>query len=278
MKLKKLIYISLIALCALCIQGCNAFESMDRSLDARDLDTLVEHGNHKLSAAQYEHALDLFERASEKGITDEVLRGLGASYGGLAGFNMFSILDSLQNATTDANSAAVFFKASAQITDFDALSKGLIHLNSIVEPNNQDYLLRSLMGSCGAAMLLYQRFDTYTNKKLENTDQITFTINEQAQGTWEALYGRLSSSADHLSLEKAYQELAVALEGRGTTKTTMTPFQNIINTGLYTDANFKTIGATEKFATLLQLANLAYLGADEALFKQHIMSLDDGAE
>lgn len=277
MKFKNLLLISLIILTGLCLQGCNAFESMDRSLDARGLDTLVEHGNHKLSAAQYEHALDLFERAAEKGINDEVLRGLGASYGGLAGFNMFSMLNELQNSATDANSAAVFFKASAQVADFDALSQGLAHLNTLAEPNNQDYLLRSLMGTCGAAKLVYQKFDTYTNHKLENIDQITFKINNGEHGTWEALYARLSGD-DQFSLEKAYQELAVALEGRGTTKTTMTPFQNTINTGLYTDANFKTIGAVEKFATILQLANVAYLSADESLFKQHIMSLDDGAE
>ena len=123
--------------------------------------------------------------------------------------------------------------------------------------------------------MVYLKFDTYKNQKLESSDQITFVINDKEQGTWESFYENLSDGSELFALEKAYVELAIALEGRGIEKTTMTPFQNIINTGLYTEANFKTIGAVEKFATVLQLANNAYYAENESLFKQHIMSLDD---
>lgn len=263
--------------CIVALSGCNVFESFDRSIEKRDSSTLVEHGNYKLASANYAEALDLFERASEGGFDDDVRRGLGASYAGLAGFNMFSFLDSLQNSVTDPNSSAVIFFASAQISDLDLLIKAVENMELINNPGNDDYLLRSLMAVCASAKIIYKKYDTYTNNKLDSSDQIALSVNDGEVGTWEDLYYRFSSKNDKISLEKAYLELAKALSGRGASRTTMSPFDNVIETALFTEANFKTVAAVEKFANTLKLANIAYNSSDEASFKAYIMSLDDGA-
>lgn len=261
----------------LCITGCNAFESLDRSIDKRDSETLVEHGKYKLASAEYDDALDLFERAAETQYTDEIYRGLASSHAGIAGFNMFSVINTLQNGVTDSNTSAVFFEASKEISDIDSVYKAITYLNNISEPGNDDLLLRSLLAAVADAKALYLKYDTYTNKRLDSSDRISITADASEVGTWNELYSRFSSPSDQCSLEKAYNELVKALSGRGTNKTAMSPFGDIIQTAEFTEANFKILLAVEDFAKKLKAAENAYQRSDDESFRKRIMSLDDGA-
>ena len=277
MKKKNMLQLFILLTTVICITGCNVFESLDRSIDKRDADTFMEHGNYKLAAAEYADALDLFERAAESGYTDEVYRGLASSHAGLSGFNMFEIINTLQNNVIDSSTSAVFFEASKKITDINAVFKAITYLNLISNPGNDDLLLRSLLASVADAKTIYLKYDTYTNGKLENTDKISINLDESEVGTWNELYTRFSSPSDQCSLEKAYLELVKALSGRGISKTSMSPFGDVIQTANFTEANFKILIAIENFANIIKAANDAYLRNDDSNFQKNIISLDDGA-
>ena len=260
-----------------CITGCNVFESLDRSIDKRDFETLVEHGNYKLAAAEYADALDLFERAAESGYTDDIYRGLAASNAGLAGFNMFEVINALQNGIIDSNTSAVFFDASKKITDINEIHLAINYMNLIKEVGNDDLLLRSLLAVVADAKNLYLKYDTYKNNRLDSSDHISITADESEYGTWSELYSKFSSPSDFCSLEKSYNELVKALSGRGISKTAMSPFGDVIQTADLTEANFKIILAVENFANKLKAANGAYERQNEEQFRRYIESLDDGA-
>lgn len=274
---KYILRLTMLVLSVICITGCNVLESLDRSIDKRDADTLLENGKYKLASAEYEDALDLFERAAESGYNDEIYRGLASSLAGMAGFNMFSVINTLQNSIKDSNTAATFFEYSKNIKDIDAVFKAITYLNLISEPGNDDLLLRSLLAVVADAKTIYLKYDTYTNGRLDNTDKISISLDESEVGTWPELYKRFSSPADLCSLEKAYNELIKSLSGRGVSKTAMSPFGDIIQTAEFTEANFKILVAVEDFANKIKAAENAYQRSNEEEFMKQIISLDDGA-
>ena len=125
-----LLVFAVLAVLSLFLSGCNAFEAFDGEIEAGDSQTLVDEGNLKLAAADYSHALDLFERAMAKGDSgDATYRGRASAKAGLAGFNMFTVLDRLQNGTSPIDSPAVIFSAAKLIKNLKLLDEAIDDMN-----------------------------------------------------------------------------------------------------------------------------------------------------
>ncbi|HNX77915.1 MAG TPA: hypothetical protein PLM07_09840 [Candidatus Rifleibacterium sp.] len=266
--------LAVVLICSLFVTGCNAFEAFDQELDARDSQSLVDEGNLKLAAADFSNALALFERALSEGSgSDSAYRGRASARAGLAGFNMFSVLDRLQNAATPGDSSAVIFSAARLIKNLELLDQAIDDMNLLTDPGHDDLLFRSLMASLSAAATLLQKYDTNLNHKLDAPDQIDFDTNDNANADWPTLYQRLSVVSSARSLEKAFIELTRAFDGRGSTWITLSPLQGVSHTGIYTPANRSTITAVGDFAIQLKTAN-AWFNNSTGEFKTLLMALD----
>ncbi len=271
-KNKRLCSVFLLAV-TLLVSGCNMFEAIDSSVNTTTANDLISEGNDRLAEADYATALNRFDRALEKGAPDSARRGRASAYAGLAGFDMFSILNALQNDLLAPNSSSSVFHASKKINSLENLNKAINDMALINEPTNDDLLFRSLLASVSAAKTIQEKYDTNLNSKLDNPDQINFTTNDSKTESWEVLYSKLSSSASPYSLEKAYIELSIALSGRGTTWQTMSPFDSITKSGTYTQANYNTIVAVGDFGQRIKDINLKYNNSVSE-FKTAIMALD----
>ncbi len=266
--------IALLVVLSIFMSGCNAFEAFDQELNERDNRALIDEGNLKLAAADFSNALDLFERAiKEGGGSDAAYRGRASARAGLAGFNMFAVLDRLQNSTMPTDSAAVVFSAARLITSLTTLDEAIEDMHLLAAPGNDDMLFRSLMTSLSAAATLLQKYDTNLNRRLDTPDQIDFDTNDAKTSDWPTLYQRLTAAGSTRSLEKAHIELTRAFDGRGTAWTTLSPIDGKSRTGTYTPANRSTITAVGDLATRLKNAN-DWFGNSESEFKAALMGLD----
>ena len=257
----------------LLVSGCNMFEAIDSSVNTTSAGDLISEGNGRLADADYATALNRFDRALEKCSSDEAKRGRASAYAGLAGFDMFSVLNSIQNDLAAPNSSAVFFQAAKKIVDLDNMNKAVEDMASLSDPTKDDLLFRSLLASVTAAKTIIVKYDTNMNSKLDNPDQINYTTNDKKTKSWEELYSHLGSSASPYSLERAYIELADAFNGRGTTWKTISPFASVTKTGTYTQANFNTLEAVFDFGRRIKEANIKY-GNSVSEFKTAILDLD----
>lgn len=270
---KKLSALLLLGL-AVFANGCNLFEAVDESVNTTTASNLVSEGNDKLAQADYATALDRFERALEKENSDDARRGRASAYAGLAGFDMFSALNTLQNGVSAPNSSAAIFDAARNITSLENLNNALNDMAILNSPTKEDLLFRSIVAPIAAAKTILEKYDTNLNKKLDTPDQVNFTTNEKNTMAWDAIYLNLSSTNTNLSLEKSYLELTQAFDGRGTTWATMSPFNSITKSGTYTQANYNTIEAVGNFAQLVKVANEKYTNNSVTAFKTAILALD----
>jgi predicted small secreted protein len=264
--------LALLLTASLLISGCNAFEGFDRNMNDSDFSAIAGEARLELAAANYVKARELYDRlVKEYGGDEEAWRGRAASLAGLAGFNMFNVLNILQNDASTPDT--IIFKAALTITDPELLEEAITDMNRIVQPGNDDRLFRSLMATLAAARRLLAKYDTNLSKKLDTPDQIDFDTNDEKTLTWPQLYSRLTDTTSAFSLERAFIELTLALDGRGSEWQTVSPIQGVNFTGTYTPANRSTILAVGNFATILQQAN-AWFDASEANFKAELLSLD----
>lgn len=266
--------LAVLAVLSLFLSGCNAFEAFDGELAERDSQALIDEGNLKLAAAAYPQALDLFERAMVNGGSgDAAYRGRASAKAGLAGFNMFTVLDRLQNGTSPTDSSAIIFSAAKLINDLKLLDEAIEDMSRLASPGSDDLLFRSLMSTLSAAKTLLAKYDTNLNKKLDSPDQINFTTNDGKTMAWSLLYTRLSSADSAWSLEKAFLELAEAFNGRGTDWVLISPLNGVSRSGSYTPANRSTILAVGSLASSLKTAN-AWFDKSESEFKNMLLNLD----
>lgn len=266
-------YVILVLAISLFINGCNMFEPLDNGVNTTTSSDLINEGNARLSEADYSAALNRFERALQKENSDSARRGRASAYAGLAGFNMFSILNSLQNDVEAPNSSAVLFKASKQIVSLENLNKAIDDMSFLNDPTNDDLLFRALMASLSAAKTITLKYDTNLNSKLDYPDQVNYTTNDNKTQSWEALYVTLSTTSSPYSLERAYIELTKALSGRGNTWETMSPFNSVTKSGTYTQANYNTIVAVGDFGLKVKDINLKFNNSVSE-FKTAILALD----
>lgn len=259
---------------SLFISGCNAFEAFDRSQSKGDFAARLGEAKLELASANYANALDRFDRIiDENGSNDETWRGRAAAQAGLAGFNMFSVLDRLQNDVLVPDTAAVFFSASKLIKDTVLLNKAIDDMNRLVVPTNEDMLFRSLMSCLSACKALLSKYDTNLSGRLDTPDQITFTSRDDKTSKWPVLFTQLTVTSSAYSLEKAFIELSHAFDGRGTAWVMISPIQGISHTGQYTPANRSTILAAANFAEALKEIN-AWFDNSEDQFKTKLMLMD----
>ena len=269
---KKLSAVFLLAI-TLMVSGCNMFEAIDSSVNTTSANDLINEGNDRLAEADYAAALNRFDRALEKCGNDSARRGRASAYAGLAGFNMFSALNSLQNDLVAPNSSAVIFQAAKKLTSLENINKAVDDMALLSNPTKDDLLFRSILASLSAAKTIVEKYDTNLNSKLDKPDQIDFSTNDKKTKSWEELYSGLGSSASPYSLEKAYIEMTTALDGRGTSWKTISPFASITKTGTYTQANYNLIEAIGDFGQRVKAANIKYSNSVSE-FKTAIMNLD----
>lgn len=255
------------------ICGCNMFEAIDSSVNTTSASDLISEGYDRLAEADYATALNRFDRALEKGNSDKARRGRASAYAGLSGFNMFTILNAFQNDLAAPNSSASVFQACRKITSLDNLNNAINDMALIEEPSNDDLLFRALMASVSAAKTLIVKYDTNLNSKLDNPDQINFTTNDNKTQNWETLYANFSSNYSAFSLEKAYIELSIALNGRGSSWTTMSPFNSVTKSGTYTQANYNLIVSVGDLGQKIKEVNTKYSNSVNE-FKTALMALD----
>lgn len=258
----------------LSITGCNAFESFDHAARDSDHSALESEARLILNAGEYTQALEIYQRIIEEGTTsDAVLRGRAYSWAGLAGFNMLAALDRLQNSLLPADSPAIVFNASAMITDSAKLKKAVDDLNRLMQPTKDDLLLRSMLVSFLACHKLLEKYDTNYSGRLDAPDQIGFNTKDDKTMAWPDLYAMLTAENAEYSLEKAFVDMANALNGRGTDWILITPIAGRRISGLYTSANRNMILAIGNFAHVLQTAN-GWYDISETNFSQTILGLD----
>jgi hypothetical protein len=259
---------------SLFLTGCNAFEAFDRNINQSDFSARLGEARLELASANFANALDLFNRLIEEHTpNDEVWRGRASAQAGLAGFNMFTVLERLQNDVIVPDTAAVFFVTSRIITDNSLLDKAIEDMHKVKAPTADDKLFRSLMACIFACRSLQEKYDTSLNRKFDTPDQIDFDTRDDKTPQWPELFTRLTSASSPYSLEKAFIELSHSLDGRGTSWITISPVQGISHTGLYTPANRSTILAAGNFADAIEEIN-NWFGNSEARFKELILALD----
>lgn len=253
--------------------GCNMFEAIDNSVNSTSASDLISEGRNRLAESDYATALDRFDRAMGKEASDDARRGRASAYAGLAGFNMFKVLNSLQNEVVAPNSSASVFQAAKQITNLENLNSAIEDMALLNEPSNEDLLFRGLISALSAAKTIIVKYDTNLNSVLDTPDQVNFTTNDKNTKSWQELYSVFSSTSSPYSIEKAYIDLTLAFDGRGISWTTLSPFNSIQKTGKYTQANANSIEAVGNFGELIKEANLKY-GNSVAEFKTAILNFD----
>lgn len=258
----------------LSITGCNAFESFDHAVNDSDHSALESEASLILGAGEYSQSLEIYQRIIEEGSTsDSALRGRAQSRAGLAGFNMLTALDRLQNSPLPADSPAIIFNASQMINDMGKLKNAVDDLNRLMRPTKDDLLLRSMLISFLACHKLLEKYDTNYSGRLDTPDKIGFSTRDDKTMPWPEFYAMLTAENAEYSLEKAFVEMANALNGRGTDWVLITPIGGRRISGLYTSANRGMILAVGNFAEMLQTANSWY-NASEVNFSQAILGLD----
>ncbi|MEW6710660.1 MAG: hypothetical protein AB1403_12615 [Candidatus Riflebacteria bacterium] len=254
--------------------GCNSFEAFNQSLTGTDQASLISRGKIALDEGRFADALELYERAAVQGsATDEIRRGLASSRAGIAQFNMFKALQTMQNGVTPGDSPAVIFQAASYVKDKDLIKLAIDDLWRLSLPTAQDRLMRGLLVGIYQAKLLVDKYDTNFNGRLDKNDQIDFDTRDDKAALWAAIYNDLISLTSYYSLELAYYDLAQAFDGRGEDWVLISPVQGSRFEGNFTAANRQTVIAIGNLTDSLEAAQV-YFNNSEALFKQTMVNLD----
>lgn len=273
-KLRTMTVFSLALALALLAAGCNSFTAFNQGVAGTDQATLISRGNIAVDEGRFADALELFERAAEKGnANSEIWRGKASSRAGLSGFNMFKTLQVMQNGVIPGDSPATVFLAAACISDKDMIKEAIEDLWQVSAPTPQDRLLRGLLIAIYQAKILVNKYDTNLNGKLDKNDQIDFDTRDDKTELWSAIYNSAAANSGYYSLELAFADLCQALEGRGDNWVLISPIQGQRYEGNYTAANRSTILALANFADQLEVAQV-YFDNSESLFKQTLTNLD----
>ena len=273
MSLKRSIKLLLLLLSSsFILAGCNTFEPFDTGLTNKNHEDKIHEANLALDSGKFAEALELFELVSNEGTnSDEVIRGKANSKAGLAGFSLLQAMNLIQNSTGPADNSSAVFRASQIITDTEKAIEATKEMKTLASPTKQDKLGRSFLVALLATQKLLQKYDTNLNKRLDSNDKISFTTNDNKTDKWSALYSNLS--AESLSLEQSFLDMAQAFDNRGEQWTLVSPINGILYKGNFTPANRSAILAVGDMAEKLQLID-AYFDKSESLFKQTIISLD----
>jgi hypothetical protein len=253
--------------------GCNVFEAIDQGVNDTGRDSLVARGNIALDEGRYADALELFERASVKGVCDDTRRGRASSLAGLTGFNMFNSLNSMQNGLVPGDSPAVFFVAASSIDGLEQLQAAISQLWQLNNPGKQDLQLRALLVVFYNCLMLKEKYDTNFNGRLDANDKIDFDTRDDKMVGWQELYANSTSLSHYYSLECAFSDLVNAFEGRGEPWVMISPVAGNRTEGLFTFANRQTVLALANLTDSLETAN-SYFDNSRELFKQTIIALD----
>ena len=122
---------------------------------------------------------------------------------------------------------------------------------------------------------LVEKYDTNYNKRLDSIDEVDFDTNDDKTDNWKQLFNDLTQSPSHQSLELATNNAAIALSGRGSPWTFISPIEGTKIQGNYSQANRHTVIAIINLADSLELAN-EYFEKNETQFKATILMLDGG--
>ncbi|MGM0598201.1 MAG: hypothetical protein ACQETH_00170 [Candidatus Rifleibacteriota bacterium] len=254
--------------------GCNSFEAVNQSLNETDRTTLVSEGNIALDEGRFAGALELFERAMTKGgANDATRRGRASALAGLGGFNLFSVLDIMQNGTIPGDSPGTIFAASSIIQDRKKLDEAVSELWQLKNVTANDRLLKSLLVSISCAREIVEKYDTNFNGYLDKYDEIDFDTRDEKTRTWTEIYNELTSLSAQRSLELAFEDMARALDGRGESWVLISPVQGNRYSGIYSRANRNSILALVNFVDSLEIADV-YFENSKTRFKDSIMALD----
>ena len=272
---RKLLFTLFVLWIATILSGCNLFESVDTSLNARsDLDR-IEEGNIALQAGDFTRALEIFSDARILiGGQDSVTRGYAEAIAGLAGFRVLSLLDSFQNGIGPYDRGEVLFRCRGQITSIPGLTQACTELRSLHDPERPDHITRGLARIALAVHQVLQKYDTNRDKQLTSADYIDFDTNDATTGDWPTLYADLITvGGAGGTLEDAYFDLITGFNGRGSDWTFISPLSSQKITGTFTEVNRHTIQAVGNLIESLKLAN-TYYHVDEASFTTALRLLD----
>lgn len=267
-------YLLLLVITLLFISGCNAFESFDHATRSSDEEAIEIKASIVLASGDFGKAHELYDRLISEGVSsDTVFRGRAQAAAGLAGFDMLNILNQIQNSSLSGDTSAVFFSASQIIDNAELIESALKDINKLNLLEKEDYLLSSLFAVIHACKRLNNKYDTNRNKRFDLPDQIFFDTRDKETEKWNEIYANLVENDSIYSLEKAFFNMAAALEGRGNEWVFLSPVEQKTVKGDYTVANAKTVSAVSHFVEVLNIANSHY-EIDEERFKQAIMLLD----
>lgn len=273
-KFRTIMVLSAILLATVFSSGCNSFEAFNQSLSGTDQATLISRGNIALDEGRYHDALELFERAGENGnANDEIRRGKACALAGAAGFNMFQALRVMQNGVVPGDSPATIFMAAAAIKDNAAIKEAVALMRTLSVPTLQDRLVRALLTAINHAVILVDKYDTNFNGRLDKNDQIDFDTRDDKTALWSTIYGDMVSLSGTYSMEQAFNDIIMALDGRGEDWVLISPIQGTSHAGKFTQANRGTILALANFTDAIEAAEV-YFNNSESLFKQTLVALD----
>lgn len=273
-KHRTIIFIAAIICISMILSGCNTFDAFDKSLNGTDQTSLIGDGRIALDEGRYADALELFERSLVTGgANEDSFRGRASAFAGLAGFNMFKTLQVMQNGLVPPDSSATIFLASRYVKDNTLLEKAISDLSRISNLDEKDRLLKSLLVAIYTSKKIVEKYDTNFNGKLDKNDQIDFDTRDDKTAKWGQIFTDAVSSTSHNSLELAFQNMALAFNGRGENWILVSPVQGIRFEGTYTLANRSSILALSSFTDSLEAANV-YFNNSETLFKQTLIALD----
>jgi tetratricopeptide (TPR) repeat protein len=271
-KTRTLSFLSALFCSLIFVSGCNLFEGIDQSINGSDQDNLTGRGNIALDEGRYAEALDLYERAAATGnIKDSIRRGKASSLAGLAGFNMFQALQTMQNGLLPVDSSGTLFAAATYVKNSSLLEEAIDELWRLEAPMPADNLLRALLISIANCKKLVEKYDTNYNGRLDKNDQINFDTRDEKTFSWQEIY--LKAISGTMSLEAAFHDLIKAFDGRGEPWVMISPISGIRHEGTFTTANRGSILAIADFADSLEAAQV-YFDNSADLFKQTIIALD----
>lgn len=270
----RLCFIAFIIMATVFATGCNSFEAVNQSLNETDRATLVSEGNIALDEGRFAAALELFERAMTKGgANDATLRGRASALAGLAGFDLFSVLDTMQNGTIPGDSPATIFAASAIISDRPKLDEAVADLWQLNSITSNDRLLRSLLAALSAAGEILEKYDTNFNGRLDKYDEIDFDTRDEKTQSWSEIFNELTSLNTQRSLELAFEDMVRAFDGRGESWVFVSPVQGNRYSGTFSRANRNSVLALVNFVDSLEIADV-YFENSRTRFKDSLMALD----
>ena len=272
------IFIIIVAVGIVLITGCNAFEAVDSNFADKTFSDKIANGNIALAQGEYTQALDIFTLLAKNGDSEDgVLRGRGEAEAGQAGFRLLDILNAQQNGLKANNTSKSWFSSIKRITDFTSLEKALSDISRISSPTNNDKLLEACLAVNMVCHKLLEKYDTNFNGKLDSNDEIDFDTNDDKTDNWQQLFKDFTQSPSSMSLEQAFNNAAIALNGRGGTWAFITPINGVEIKGNYSKANRSTVTAIGDLADTLELAN-EYFDKDVTSFKDTIIKLDGNEE